>query len=409
MNRCLLILIVAIANSEALIINWGTPHNEQQFLKLVSSRQPTIAFIYDSQRCPICKVFIEQRINKLPHHPKMKSLMMNWANFDTSIDKEIKKNLELKNKLHIRYYNQRRYFDMPDANELTNNTNNDRFNHNEVFDKIYDFLKNILESFSKEPKDVNEINEVLSRGEPVILYIGLKNQNFKTFYEFASTITDIKLFHSFDPRTINDIKALAEITSEIEDDTLIVIRPTYINMHIKEPKSSHFRFPMSYKHMYKIAEFESYPKLRDHTYNEHNLDMLESKHHTIILYSRSELFSLKNWMHYKRFVKVMPKHFIYSYSSNKYKEHQLYVRYFERMGVPLEEERVYMIHRLKGQKDQIETYDGHLNAEGLVMFFADFFNSKKPFLSIKTKYNLDEEFRRVMDRLKEKNADVDEL
>lgn len=388
---------------------WTVSKDSASLQKLASGRQAVIAFIFDSQSCPLCKLFVERRIADINKQPIMKQYKVLWTYFDYSSESQAMTTLSLSKGMHIRYYKQKNYIDFPEALDLVKKSNTNKFDYEATLARVHKFIADIFATFSKEVTDTREITNILENGEPVIVYIGQKNGNYEKYYEFSSQNMELNAYHSFTPEVIKEIKNLAEVPLNILDDMFMVVRPHYNHSYVKEPKSTYFKFPLNASQMQRLVEFEMYPKLREPSFNELNINLVENKRHMIILYSKSEPYSFVNWMHFKRIVKYMPKNFILSYSSHKHEEHRHYVNLFEKIGVPLKEERIYLIHRLGSPRIQIAQYHDDFNTEKFLEFMIRFLEKHKLFLNMSTESTLVKKLNRSLNKLRSPYEEMDEL
>ena len=409
MIKFLILLALAMICLQHTQKNWIVSENMRIFSKFAKSRQPVIAFIYDSKNCPLCKVFVERRIAKIINEPKMKKFDLVWTYYDYSNDQRAKSNFNLTEKIHIRYYRHKKYVDLSNAVELIKLANNNRFDYPKTLDTIHDFIKTLSDSFSTEITDISMINDKLNNNEAVVVYLGQNNTNFRQFYGFASKNEEFNVFHSFNPEISREVKLIAEISPHIDTDIFLIVRPPSMKYHTKESKSTFFRFPLSISHMQRKCEFEIYPKLRDPTYTETSINMLKAKRHTIILYSRSDPYSFVNWLNFKKIVQAIPKQFILTFTSPKQSEHQHYQSLFESLEVPLEEEQIYIIHRLGKNSMYIDKYGGEFNVEKFLQFMAEFIEERTIYLQTSTEGDLVNKIMRSLNKLKDANEFTDEL
>lgn len=406
-------LIAIVAFLAAVLICsqevWSDVDTIQKFNSIITSRKPTIAFIFDTRNCPLCKYLVQEKIAMMPNDDKMKNFRCSWIYVDIAKMPDLKETLKVTNRMHVRYYKQSRYVEMPEALELVKRVNTSQFNYENTVNKIFNFIKGILDSYSKHVTSIEEIKDWLGTKDSAIIYTGAKNTNFMQYFEFASSYPSDKMFHTFDEKIIREVRSFADVLEDASGDILVIIRAPNVQVYDKERNAIYYSFPLGENKLIRISLLDCYPKVRDPTLNEVNIKSIEQARIPMILHSKSDPYSLVNSMHFKRIVKALPKSFIFSFSSPKHPEHSHYVKLFEQVGMPLEEETLYLVYKLGYSKIKVKKFDENIKTENFIEFLLDFAEKEQDFAKVTAEINIIQVLRDTLNKLKNPGSQMDEL
>ena len=282
--------------------SWEIVHQSRDYFSKIKNHNYVIFIFINSEKCQNCQDIIINKLKKLEEHSIVLDNKIDLNILDYSKNVFFKNHHDFRNESHFFLCIKNKIFELFEFEEFLHT--------DELYIKTIDFLEDKIGGIIKHLSNLQQTEIQLNEFKKIGIYLGKKNNNFKSFKELANNYLDFNFYYSNDE--IFKSKLLLNYGSKIalKEDVFIILKHRNLKTKFDPKKLTIFK-NFQKKNLKRFFLLEKNEKLQNCTKKLSVVKELFQENIKIILYVTDfPLNELKNKA-FEEFVEKAPKEFVF--------------------------------------------------------------------------------------------------